>query len=290
MKKAFIKLHIAVFLAGFTGVFGKIIQLDEFVLVLYRVLLTSLVLFLILAVKKKFESVSRKDLTKLLLMGSVIAIHWVLFYGSIIKSNISVGVVCFSLVGFFTALLEPLIMRRKFSWTELFLSLIVVAGILLIFSFDTQYRVGIMMGTASAALAAVFGVYNKKFGNTCSPTNLFFYEMVGGSITLLALIPLYMQFAPVVKFSVNWIDVTSLIILASLCTVIPFIFQIQVLKQIRAFTVNLTFNFEPIYSIIIAFIFFGEARELSIYFYLGLFLIILSVILQTYLQSREKNV
>ena len=54
------------------------------------------------------------------------------------------------------------------------------------------------------------------------------------------------------------------------------------LKKVSAFTFNLTYNLEPIYSIILAMIIFGEAKDLNFSFYTGLGLIFLSVALQTY--------
>ena len=77
-------------------------------------------------------------------------------------------------------------------------------------------------------------------------------------------------------------DWGSLLVLASLCTVCLYILQIQVLKKVSAFTFNLTYNLEPIYSIILAMIIFGEAKDLNFSFYTGLGLIFLSVALQTY--------
>lgn len=290
MREWFVKLHIAVFLAGFTGVFGKIIHLDEFVLVWYRILITTICLLICLGIFKKLKKLSGKGLWKAFLVGAVIAVHWVFFYGGIIKSNISVGVVCFSSVGFFTAILEPLIMHRKFSVTEFLLSILVVLGVFLIFSFDPQYRLGIILGTIAAFLGALYGVLNKKWGDVCAPTSLFFYEMLGGSMTLTLLLPLYILLFPETNMVPTGHDWASLVLLASVCTVIPFVFQIQVLKKISAFTVNLTFNLEPIYSILIAFIFFNEAQEVNFSFYTGIAIILLSVFLQTYLQSRKKNV
>ena len=61
-----------------------------------------------------------------------------------------------------------------------------------------------------------------------------------------------------------------------------FSLQIQALKKLSAFTVNLTYNLEPCYTILLAFIFFGEARELNFSFYVGIVLVVLSVLLQTW--------
>ena len=50
MKEAFIKLHLSVLLAGGTGVFGKLISLNEFMLVWYRLLLAAILFYFVLRI------------------------------------------------------------------------------------------------------------------------------------------------------------------------------------------------------------------------------------------------
>ena len=61
-----------------------------------------------------------------------------------------------------------------------------------------------------------------------------------------------------------------------------FSLQLEALKRLSAFTVNLSYNLEPVYSIILAMIIFNEARDLNFSFYIGLVLICVSVMLQSY--------
>src|ERR1700761_3818114 len=120
MRKAFLQLHIAVLLAGLTGVLGKLISLNEGLLVWYRLLLTAPSLWLLALLRKQSVKIDRKDMWRIFGFGGVAPFHWVTFYGSIKYSNVSVGLVCFSAVGFFTAIPEPLIMRPRMDWVELF--------------------------------------------------------------------------------------------------------------------------------------------------------------------------
>lgn len=282
----FIKLHIAVILAGFTGIFGKLVGMDEFVLVWYRMLLVSVLLGAWIFLSGRKRKISRPDLLKLLCIGALIAFHWVTFYGSIMKSNISVGVVCFSLCGFFSALCEPVSLKKRLEVRELMLGMVAAAGVLLIFSFDTRYRLGISLGMISALLASLFTIYNRKY-NTIAPASiLLFYEMAAGFIILTLFIPGYLYLFPAEGFIPSLRDIWLLLILALLCTIIPWIFQIQSLKYISAFTVNLTFNLEPVYTIVLAFVFFHEARLLDFSFYAGLAVILIAVVAQTLCAKR----
>ena len=260
MKDAFIKLHISIILAGATGIFGKLMMLNEALLVWYRMMLASLLFLLVLSVGKRLNRISFGDALRIGGVGLLLGLHWVFFYGSIKASNVSIGVVCFSLVGFFTAFLEPLINCHRVSFKEVVFSLLTLFGVVLIFHFDTRYRLGIGLGSISTMLM---------------------YEMVGGFIGLSCILPFYLRYFPVSTIVPGLLDFTYLLLLASVCTIGLYLLQIQVQKKISAFTVNLSYNLEPIYSIILAMLLFSEAKELNAAFYIGLGVIILSVILQT---------
>lgn len=284
-----IKLHISILLAGMTGVFGKLISLNEGLLVWYRLLLTSVIFFVFLLATKKLVRISFKDFKRIALVGALLAIHWILFYGSIKASNISVGVVCFSTIGFFTAIFEPILLHRKFSLRELFFSVITLFGVFLIFSFDMKYRTGIALGILSAAMASLFTIATKKIGDNYAPKTILMYEMLGGLLVISCLLPIYLTFVPVVSILPSTQDWIYLILFCVFCTIGLQLLQIQVLKKMSAFTVNLSYNLEPVYSIAIAIIFLGEAKELTAAFYTGVGLIILSIVLQMLSSLRENR-
>lgn len=289
MKQAFIKLHLSILIAGFTGIFGKLISLNEGLLVWYRMLITSLILCLILWAMKKIPVVSKREIFKIGGVGLLLSLHWIFFYGSIKASNVSVGVVCFSVVGFFTAVLEPMINKHRISVKELLFSLITLGGIILIFQFDTQYRMGIILGVVSSGLCALFTIMNKRVGANHSSMTMLFYEMIGGFVCMSLILPFYLHFIPAESLMPGIPDWVYLFLLSTVCTIGLYLLQIQALKHISAFTVNLSYNLEPIYSIILAIIIFGEAKELTVTFFIGLGIIMLSVLLQMLDVLRQRT-
>ena len=150
MKKAFIQLHIAVFLAGFTAILGKLILLNEGMLVWYRLLITIFVLGIWMMYKKQLELIAGMDILKIAGVGLILALHWVTFYGSVKYANVSVALVCFSATGFFTALFEPLFLRKPIVWVELGLGLLAMVGIYIIFDFHPHFKTGILFIRRSA--------------------------------------------------------------------------------------------------------------------------------------------
>ncbi len=290
MKQALIKLHISVFLAGFTGALGALILLNEGLLVWYRILLTVVTLFIWLSWNHKIEKISPASVWKLLGIGTLIALHWVCFYGSIKIANVSIGLVCFASVGLFTALLEPLLTTKPFSWSEVGLGLISLLGIYLIFHFDSRYRTGILVGIASALLGALFSVLNKKNVDIAPPQTLMLYELSGGLLLLTLLMPVYLQYFPPAYIFPTLSDWGWLLVLSWLCTVLAMDLMLQALKKISAFTQNLTLNLEPVYGILLAFILFKENEQLDNSFYIGFSLIALSVVMQMVRVVRRKRV
>ncbi|MBR6963866.1 MAG: DMT family transporter [Prevotella sp.] len=279
-RKGFIQLHLSVMLAGFTGLFGRLITLNEVDIVWYRMLFTSLILLVFTGLPR----VGWRKFFELCGCGALLGIHWLLFYGSIKASNVSIGVVCFSLIGFFTALFEPLIYRRRISWAELLFSLITVMGVLCIFSLDARYRYGIMIGVVSSAVCALYAICNKKASVGVRSRTVLMYQMSGGLLMVSAIIPVYLLFFPSQQPVMVVPDGTNLWFMlyhALFCTVGMYLLQIQALKRLSAFTVNLSYNLEPCYTIILAFLIFGEGREINFSFYIGICLILLSVFLQT---------
>ncbi len=280
MKKAFVQLHLAVFLAGFTAILGKLISLNEGLLVWYRMLITVLVLAGWMYYKKQLQVIAKKDMRKIAGVGLILALHWVTFYGSVKYANVSVALVCFSATGFFTALLEPLLLRKKMVWSELGLGLLAIAGIYIIFDFHPQYKTGILFGLVSAMGSAVFPIMNKQLLLRFTPRTLTLYEISGGLVLLTFILPLYLYFFPATHYFPDVADTGWLLILAVICTIFCFDLQLQALKKISAFTANLTYNLEPVYGIILAFVFFGENKLLHPGFYWGLVLILLAICLQ----------
>ena len=289
MKKAFFQLHIAVFLAGFTGILGRLITLNEGLIVWYRLLLTSATMWILFGLLKKFQKISISDILKIAGVGFIAAMHWVTFYGSIKYANVSVALVCFAAIGFFTALFEPIILRKKLNRVELLLGLITLSGIYIIFHFDTQFKTGIILGIISAILASLFPIFNREFLKRINVETMLTWQQTGGLITLSILLPFYLQKFPVQTIIPNLNNLGWLLVLSWFCSVIAFQLSSNALKRLSAFTVNLTFNLEPVYGIILAFIIYKENQFLSKWFFVGFGIIAAVLIIHIFLLVKVEK-
>lgn len=289
MKKAFLQLHVAVFLAGFTGILGKLINLNEGLLVWYRLLISSVTMWILFSLTKKLQKIAFPDIIKLAGVGFLAAVHWVTFYGSIKYANVSVALVCFSSVGFFTALAEPLILGVRIKWMEVFLGLLVIAGIFIIFHFDAHYKTGIILGVISAVFLAFVMIFIKQFLQRMNPETLLTYQLTGGWVALSAFMPFYMQRFPASYIFPHFNDWMWLLVLSWFCSVLAFQFSANALKKLSAFTVNLTFNLEPVYGIILAFIIYKENKYLGKWFYTGIAFIAAALAIHIILLLKEER-
>jgi drug/metabolite transporter (DMT)-like permease len=289
LKKAFVQLHIAVLLAGLTGVLGKLITLNEGLLVWYRLLLTAVTLWILAVFRQSSFRIQGRDIARIFGIGAVAACHWVAFYGSIKYSNVSVGLLCFSAVGFFTALIEPMIMRHRLDMVELLLGLLAIGGIFLIFQVDPRYKTGIIIGLISSLLGSLFPVLNKRILERVPAASVTLYELTGGFLFLSILLPFYLRWVPTASFLPGLSDWIWLLVLSLACTVLAFNLSMNALRRLSAFTVNLSYNLEPIYGILLAFALFREDKYLHGSFYTGFALILLSIGLQMLRMWRRRT-
>lgn len=290
MQRAYLQLHIAIFLWGFTGILGRLINLQEFPLVWWRILITIVALWVFLKVRNQLEKVSRKEFLKMGFVGGLIALHWVTFFGAVKYSNVSIALSALASTAVFTAILDPIWRGQRPSISELIFGFVTLGGIYLIFQFQQLYTFGIILGLISALLCAIFTIQTKNLLGKHEPTNLLFYELSGGLITLTVLAPLYLYFFPAKTLIPSASDSGYLLVLSLLCTVYAMRLSYKALQKISPFVMNLSVNLEPIYAIVLAALIFQENKELNSGFYLGAAVIISAVAgngLLHYFKNRE---
>lgn len=284
-------LHFIVFIWGWSPILGKGISANALQLVWFRIAITIFLMAFYLIYIKANLKISLKKLLQLTGVGLIICIHWLCFYGAIKVSNVSVTMAAFSTGTLFTAIIEPLIYKRKFIWYELVIGLIIIFAIGLIFSVEIKYGLGILLGIFAALTASIYSVLNgvliqDKKQAISSPV-LSFIELTMALLGLCIFLLLNGNFSTEF-FSITNKDILLITLLAGVCTVYPFIASVNLMKHLSPYTINLTVNLEGVYGIILAGILFQENKDLSITFYVG-FGIILSVIFVNAILKQKFN-
>jgi drug/metabolite transporter (DMT)-like permease len=290
-QKAYLQLHFAVLLFGLTAILGKLIQLSALVLVWWRVLITALSLMFLINTWQLLRTLPRRQLLILMGIGAIVGLHWLSFYGAIKLSNASIGVLAMGSTSFFSAILEPLLLRKKFKPLELALSMLIIPGMALVVNgIDFSMLSGLLVGLFSAFLAALFSILNKSQVDQLDSLSITFVEL-GSACLLLGLVILgsgvYQGALPLI-LPPHWTDWAYLLILALLCTTLGYVLALNALKQVSAFIANLTMNLEPVYAIVLAWLLLNEDQDLSANFYWGALVIMLVVFSHPFLSALKK--
>lgn len=283
----YLKLHVLVLLLGFTGILGKLIEASSIAVVFYRTLVAAIALFVILLFRRIKLTVNLRDFGLLIFVGLLLALHWLCFFGSAKISTVAISMVTFSTTSFFTSLLEPVLGKKKLDFKEILLGLLAVVGVAIMFSFETKYLSGILIGLLGAFLCAAFTIFNSKLTHRFDSQLISFYEL---SAAFLVCFVVYLAFFETQDLIMSQQDWVWLLVLALVCTVIPHAQMIKIMKKISVFTVNLSLNLEPVYGVVLAYFIFGENERMSTQFYLGGLLVLLSVFLQPLFLQRKSGV
>lgn len=287
-KLALFRLHLIVFLWGFTAILGKLIHANAEILVFYRMLFAAICLFVYIRVFRKDSiKVSKKVFFQLAAIGFTMALHWYCFFHSIKISNVSIALSCLSLSTLFASILEPVIFKRKTDISEVIMGVVIVACILLIFKTEFQYKEGIFYGVLCAVFGTIFSVFNGKMFGKTSSGNIIFYEIFSGWFLLM----LFYLFSGQI-FEINEIsyrDIALIGLLASVFTAFPMLESVNLMKYISPFTLILTVNLEPVYGIILAFFIFGESEHMSPVFYIASGVMILAIIVNGLIKAKKQK-
>ena len=277
-----------VLILGFTGVFGKLISLNTIELVWYRMLIAFITLFTFLVFKKELTKIKKKDFFGLLFVGSLVAVHWFFFFESIKVSNVSVAVVCLSTASFFSAMIEPLFLKRKPKLYEYILGIVVFVTLFLMLEAETKYTMGYIYGIIASFLGTLFTLYNAKYINRLEASKITMVEMLAGVIIFSILMLLNKEIGiNNLKIDIN--DFVYLLLLGTICTAAVFVWMVEIMKYISPYSLIMAINLEPIYSIVLALIIFSESEHMNLSFYIGASVIILVVFLESYLKNKIKS-
>jgi drug/metabolite transporter (DMT)-like permease len=308
-SKDYLQLHFIVFLWGFSAILGKLVTLPAVEMVWYRSLLAALGMAAVIYFSRRSTAseapvldstpisegthpgtfkVASADLIKLLAIGGIVSIHWISFFGSARVANVSVSLVGFATNSLWTAVLEPWFKRTRIKKYELVLGMIVLSGLYIIFSFDFQYKLGLLLGIFAGFTSALFAIFNSQMVKRIPSRTITFYEMIGAGIATGLFLPFFSFYGMEIKFPIlpSAMDLLYIAVLAGVCSVYAYAVAVELMKRVSVFMIQLTLNLEPVYGIIMAVIIFGEREKMNLNFYAGTLVILGAVITYPFMKKR----
>ncbi len=291
-SKDFLHLHFLVLIWGFTAILGVLITIPAVEIVLFRTLMASVALGLLLYAWKMNFRLGSKEILKMLSTGLLMSAHWILFFAAARISTVSVALAGLATCSLWTSFIEPVLTHRKIKWFEVALGSMGMVGLYVIFQFEFDHALGLTMSVVAAFLSALFTVINGKFAVRHNHYMITFYEMIGAFIGTVLFLPLYVRyFAPegTLQLSPTSLDWFYLSLLALVCTVYAYSIAVQLMQKISAFVINLTVNLEPVYGIILAVLIFGDDEKMTDGFYVGTLIILASVLIYPILNRLHRR-
>jgi drug/metabolite transporter (DMT)-like permease len=276
----YVKLHFIIFLWGFTAILGLFVTIPAIEMVIYRTLIAAIGMGFVMLILNKNFKLPAGYLPKLILTGFIVAAHWLTFFISARVSNASVSLVGIATGSLWASVLDPFFTKRKVRGYEVMLGSFVLVGLYIIFSFNFNYPLGLALGVFSGFLSALFFGLNQRLGNTVSPFQVTFYEMIGACIGTVIYLIVHVGFVDTLyqyRFSATLLDWLCILTLSLVCTVYAFSVSVDLMKRLSVFFMQLSLNLEPVYGILLAVLFFGKTEKMNLQFYLGTAIILLAV-------------
>jgi len=281
------ELHIAVLLFGFTAILGALIEISAVSLVAWRVVCAAFI-FWAISSWSRITQLPRTIIWRMAVIGVIVALHWIGFYGAIKLSNASIALVCLSTTSFFSAFIEPAILRTRIKWRDVLIGLLIIpAMILVVNGVESVMYAGITVGIVAAVLAAVFSAWNKKLIDGVHPVDMSTIEMTSASLFMLPLVYVYQSMDASSIWLPQGIDWVYIAVLVLLCTNLAYILSIRALRHLSAFESVLLINLEPVYGILLAYLILDEHEQMSASFYMGAVLILLVIFGSGWLRRRD---
>lgn len=259
-RKDLIQIHIAVFLFGLAGLFGKLVDQPALIIVLGRVFFGAIALFMLYGYRgQSIRLKQAKDYLWFSLFGLILAVHWLTFFHSIKISSVAIGLLTYSTFPIFTAFLEPYFFKEKLLLRDFVLAIITFGGVVLVipsFELGNQMTQGALWGIVSGATFAILSILNRKYVADYPGSLIALYQDTVASILLL---PFFFVLRPVLSSS----DLGLLILLGFLFTAFSHTIFINGLQSVKAKTASIIASLEPVYGILGAILLLGESPSLQ---------------------------
>ena len=261
-NKSLLYIHVSVFLFGFSALFARLVDQPSIVITFGRVLFSSIFLFILTKCYKiDMRLQSKKEYLLITVSGIILALHWYCFIQSIQLSTVAIGTITFSTFPVFIAFLEPVFFREKIKLRTVICSLLMLGGILIIASNNTDEgstgrMLGIIVGLVSSLTYSALSLLNRSFSRKYKSEVIVFYEQAIAAIVIL-------PFMSVVKPVIAIKDLFLLAILGVVFTALAHGLFVKGLRYVKASTAGIISVLEAVYAIILASILLREIPALN---------------------------
>ena len=283
IHRGLLAVHLSVFLFGLTALFAKLIALSALEITFLRSIFAVLALWAVMRWQRDaFALRSRRDYGVALLLGGLLAAHWVTYFHAMQVASIAVGVIALYTFPVMTVFLEPLFHGGRPHWFDVLSGVAVVFGIYLLvpgFNLEDNVTRGVMWGILSALLFALRNIIQGRYFAGYSAKQALFYQI---AITIAVLLPFGAGVVPQVS-NLQW---GQLLLLGVVFTALPHTLFAFSLRHFRAKTASLVACLQVVYASGFAALLLGERPATSTLF--GGAIVIAAAMFETYVAGRRR--
>ncbi len=276
-------LLLATLFISTSGALGKYIDMPIPVIIWWRSILASVLLYAFCRYKKiNLKLKSKKEIIPFVISGIFLAAHWITYFYALKLSNVAIGMLSLFVYPIITAFLEPLFIKVKFDPIYILLGLMVLVGIYILapeFNLESSHVRGILFGLLSALLYALRNIMSKQLVAKYNSTSIMLYQI--GVISILLSPVLFFMDTSSISTQFPYI-----IILAIVTTAVGHTMLVNSLKHFTVSTASIISSTQPILGIIIAFIFLNELPTWNTFF--GGLIILSTVVIES-VRSKKSN-
>ncbi|XMO84994.1 DMT family transporter [Algibacter sp. AS12] len=274
-------LTLATLLISTSGALGRFISMPTEIIIWWRSALGAVFLFIFCKIKKvDLKIQSNKDFTTVLISAIFLGAHWITYFYALKLSNVALGMLSLFTFPVITALIEPIFTKTKLNPIHILLALMVLLGIYILapdFNFESTQIKGILCGLLSALFYAIRNLMLKKPASKYNGMSLMMYQTL--FLTLILLPVLFIKDNSNITTQYPYV-----ILLALVTTAIGHSLLISCFKHFSISTASIIGSSQPIFGIIIAFLFLNEIPTLNTF--IGGALIIGTVVIES-VRSRK---
>lgn len=285
LNHAYLAIHLAALFFGLAGIFGALIHASAEFITMARALFATLVLLLLLVVRRG-PLIPRKIFTQprplMHLLGAALflSLHWLSFFLAIKKGGVAIATLGFASFPAFTIVVEFVLARDPMYRNDVLAIALITLGLILVnpsFSFHDQATIGLLWGVFSGFSFALFTFLNKGLSQQASALQIALWQNIG--VLLLSLPWTWGQMLGIAAADWFWSAMLGIF-----CTAFAHYLIIRSLQRLKARHAGIVIALEPVYAIFFAAILFQQYPNLKII--IGAILIIGTIIWSQRQQQR----
>lgn len=188
---ALISLYGAVVLLSINGVLAKAIPLDATIITHARCVIAAFAILAFATLQKQsLRLMSHGHYPVVVLLGALMALHWITFFKSMQVSTVAIGMLAHYSHPVLTVIAEPLINRRAPAVTDLIAGIVVFVGVMLMvpdWKVGGDALLGVGLGMTSAVAFSARNILQSRWLHSEAGSSVMFYQML---VVALITVPL----------------------------------------------------------------------------------------------------